>query len=49
MIWPGHDYGGAKCTLGEALKNAHLHPSKKILGLIADKVKEYNKKASNKF
>ncbi|VVB76259.1 Hydroxyacylglutathione hydrolase [uncultured archaeon] len=44
IIWPGHDYGGAKCTLHEALKNAHLKPSKRVLDLIANKVKEYNLK-----
>jgi len=48
IIWPGHNYGGEKCTLGEALKNANIMPSKKVLDLIAGKVKEYNAKAKRK-
>ena len=44
IVWPGHDYGGAKATLSESLANAHLKPSEKTLLEIKKKVKNYEKR-----
>ena len=42
-LWPGHNYGGAKSTLGRALENSHIRPSEKMLAQIKKKVEEYEK------
>jgi glyoxylase-like metal-dependent hydrolase (beta-lactamase superfamily II) len=44
VLWPGHDYGGTKAFLGEALNNSHIKPSEKTLEKIKKKVEEYEKK-----
>jgi len=49
IIWPGHDYGGAKSTLKEALENADLCPSEETMAKIKKKVIEYNSKSKNPF
>ena len=46
-LWPGHNYGGASSTLGEALKNSHIAPSKETLEKIKNKVTEYEKQSGN--
>jgi glyoxylase-like metal-dependent hydrolase (beta-lactamase superfamily II) len=43
ILWPGHNYGGAKSTLGQALENSHIKPSEEMLEQIKKKVKEYEK------
>jgi len=43
VLWPGHNYGGACATLGDALLNSHLKPSDKVLQIIKRKVEEYEK------
>jgi hydroxyacylglutathione hydrolase len=43
ILWPGHNYGGIKSTLGKALKNSHIKPSKEMLEEIKKKVSEYEK------
>lgn len=42
-LWPGHNYGGAHSTLGDALKNSHIKPGDKALMLIKKKVEKYEK------
>jgi len=49
FLWPGHDYGGAKSTLEEALNNSHIKPGKKAHDIIRDKVNEYEKKHGKKY
>jgi len=48
ILWPGHNYGGATCTLNEALNNSHIHPSKKSLEKIHKMVSEYESKLNQK-
>jgi hydroxyacylglutathione hydrolase len=45
-LWPGHNYGGATCTLIEALNNSHIHPSEKALKKIHKMVEDYESKLS---
>jgi glyoxylase-like metal-dependent hydrolase (beta-lactamase superfamily II) len=47
-LWPGHNYGGASCTLREALNNSHIHPSEKALKKIHEMVEKYESKLSKK-
>jgi len=49
IIWPGHNYGGARSTLVKALSNAHLRPSKATMDIIHKRVTEYNNKVGIKF
>jgi len=44
ILWPGHDYGGAKTLLGEALDNSRIRPNEKTLEKIRKKVKAYEGK-----
>ncbi|MEK6959482.1 MAG: MBL fold metallo-hydrolase [archaeon] len=44
LLWPGHDYGGTKSTLKEALNNTHIAPSKETLEKIKKKVEKYESK-----
>jgi len=48
ILWPGHNYGGATCTLIEALNNSHIHPGKKALEKIHKMVSEYESKLNRK-
>jgi len=43
IVWPGHNYGGSKATLGHALANSHIKPSEAMLAQIKKKVVEYEK------
>jgi len=43
-LWPGHNYGGEKSTLKEALDNSHIKPNKKTHEIISKMVEEYNSK-----
>ena len=43
ILWPGHNYGGSKSTLGRALANSHIKPSEAMLEQIKKKVVEYEK------
>ncbi len=47
-LWPGHNYGGASSSLGEALKNSHIKPGDKALESIKKKVEEYEKEQLKK-
>lgn len=49
IIWPGHNYGGASCSLGEALSFYHKKPDEKILEEIKKRVEEYEKNNKSKF
>ncbi|MFA5125771.1 MAG: MBL fold metallo-hydrolase [archaeon] len=44
ILWPGHDYGGTKALLGEALNNSHIKPNEKTLEKIKKKVRAYEGK-----
>ena len=46
VVWPGHDYGGASRTLGEALSNSSIMPPEKALDALKKKIKEYEKKGA---
>ena len=48
ILWPGHNYGGATCTLGETLNNSHIHPSEKSLEKIHKMVEKYESKFNQK-
>ena len=48
VVWPGHDYGGKKCLLKEALSNSNLRPSEETLKKIHDKVIDYSKNKEKK-
>lgn len=41
LLWPGHNYGGSSSTLGEALTNSHIRPSKEVLKKLKKKVAKY--------
>ena len=45
-LWPGHDYGGAFSTLGQALINSHRKPSEKTMKTIHKRVSKYGNKKS---
>ena len=47
-IWPGHNYGGSKATLVEALANSGVKPSEKILKEIDGEKDEYEKQFEGK-
>ncbi len=49
IIWPGHNYGGARALLSEALKNSTIKPSEKVLEEIKKRVKEYEKISKRNF
>jgi hydroxyacylglutathione hydrolase len=46
IVWPGHNYGGEKTTLGEALSYADYKPKPEILKKIDEKRIEYEKQFS---
>ena len=48
ILWPGHNYGGATSSLGEALNNSHIHPNEKALEKIHQMVDEYESKLNKK-
>ncbi len=43
IVWPGHDYGGKKSSLGKALSNSGFLPEKEELKKFFKKVAEYEK------
>jgi glyoxylase-like metal-dependent hydrolase (beta-lactamase superfamily II) len=47
IVWPGHNYGGSKTTLEEALSFIDYSPSKDVLKKIDEKILDYEKKFKN--
>lgn len=43
VVWPGHNYNGAKTTLGKALSHINKKPSKKARNELKKKIKDYEK------
>lgn len=44
IVWPGHDYGGNSSSLGEALANSNIRPSKKTFEELRKKISDYESK-----